>query len=91
VDVFYLLAIVQSNLGKQHTALASYDRALELRPDYAEALLNRGNPLHELEQCEEVLASYDRALKLRPDYAEALFNRSNTLHELKRFEEALAS
>jgi tetratricopeptide (TPR) repeat protein len=91
VDVLYLLAIVQSILGKQHTALASYDRAIELRPDYAEALFNRGNILHELKQFEEALASYDRLLNLRPDYAEALFNRGNTLHELKRFEEALAS
>jgi tetratricopeptide (TPR) repeat protein len=91
VDVLYLLAIVQSSLGKQHTALASYERALKLRPDYAEALSNRGNILHELKRFEEALASYDRAVELRPNYAEALFNRGNTLHELKRFEEALAS
>jgi tetratricopeptide (TPR) repeat protein len=91
VDVLYLLAIVQASLGKQHAALASYDRFLKLRPDHAEALLNRGNTLHELKQFAEALASYDRALKLRPDYAEALFNRSNTLHELNQFEEALAS
>jgi tetratricopeptide (TPR) repeat protein len=91
LDVLFLLAIVQSSLGKQHTALASYDRALKLRPDYAEALSNRGNILHELKRFEEALASYDRAVELRPDYAQALFNRGNTLHELKRFEEALAS
>jgi tetratricopeptide (TPR) repeat protein len=90
-DALHLLAIVQSSLGKKHTALASYDRLLKLRPDYAEALSDRGNTLHELKRFEEALASYDRALKQRPDYAEALFNRGDTLHELKRFEEALAS
>ena len=62
-----------------------------MRPDYAEALYNRGITLHELKRFEEALASYDRALTLRPDYAEALSNRGLTLHELKRFEEALAS
>jgi tetratricopeptide (TPR) repeat protein len=91
LDVLFLLAIVQAILGKQHTALASYDRVVELRPDYAEALFNRGNILHELKRFEEALASYDRVVELQPDYAEALFNRANTLHELKRFEEALAS
>jgi Tfp pilus assembly protein PilF len=45
-DAVHLLAVVQSNLGKKHLALASYDRALAVRPDYAEALFNRGVTLH---------------------------------------------
>jgi tetratricopeptide (TPR) repeat protein len=90
-DVFHLLAIVQSSLGKRHAAVASYDRALKLRPDYVEALSNRGTTLQELNRFEEALASYDRALKLRPDYAEALSKRGTTLRAMKRFEEALAS
>ena len=57
-------------------ALASYDRALTLWPDYAEALYNRGLTLHELKRFEEALASYDRALTLRPDYAEAHWNEA---------------
>ena len=78
-------------LKRFEEALASYDRALKVRPDYAEALLQSRFTLHELKRFEEALASYDRALTVRPDYAEALSNRGNTLHELKRFEEALAS
>jgi tetratricopeptide (TPR) repeat protein len=62
-----------------------------VRPDYAEALNNRGNTLRELQRFEEALASYDRALKVQPDFAEALCSRGATLHELKRFDEALAS
>ena len=57
-------------------ALASYDRALAVRPDYAEALSNRGNTLHELKRFDDALASYDRALAVRPDYAEAHLNKS---------------
>ena len=90
-DALHLLAVVQSQLGKKETALASYHRALKVRPDSAEALFNRGNIFHELKRFEEALASYDRALKVQPDYAEALSNRGNILRELKRFEEALAS
>ena len=62
-----------------------------MRPDYAEALSNRGVTLSELKRFEEALASYDLALALRPDHAEALSNRGVTLMELKRFKEALAS
>ena len=47
-----------------------------MRPDYAEALSNRGNTLQELQRFEEALASYDRALALRPDFAEAHFNEA---------------
>src|SRR5262249_11746211 len=72
-------------------ALASYDRALKVRPDYADALYNRGNTLHELKRFEEALVSHDRALKVRPDHADALYNRGVTLQELTRLEEALAS
>jgi len=75
-DVLHLLAIVQSRLGKKHAALASFDRALKLRPDYAEAISNRGKTLHELKRFEEALASFDRALKLRPDFAEAQFSEA---------------
>jgi tetratricopeptide (TPR) repeat protein len=87
----HLLAIVQSALGKKTEALASYDRALNLRGDHPEVLSNRGVTLHELERFEEALASYDRALALRPNYAEALSNRGNTLRRLNRLDEAVAS
>jgi tetratricopeptide (TPR) repeat protein len=42
-------------------ALASYDRALALRPDYAEAFFNRGVTLHLLRQVDEALICYDYA------------------------------
>jgi tetratricopeptide (TPR) repeat protein len=90
-DALHLLAVVQSRLGKKDTALVSYNRALTVRPDHAQALSNRGVTLHELKRFNEALASYDQALTVQPDHAEALSNRGVTLHELKRFDEALAS
>ena len=90
-DALHLLAVVQTKLGKKDEALASYDRALKLRPDHAGTLYNCGLTLHQLKRFEEALVSYDRALKVRPDQADALLNRGGALYELKRFEEALAS
>ena len=72
-------------------ALASYDRAIALKPDYAEAYNNRGNALHDLKRPADALASYDKAIALKPDYAEAYNNRGNALQDLKRPAEALAS
>jgi tetratricopeptide (TPR) repeat protein len=78
-------------LKRTDEALASYQRAVALRPDYIEAHNNLAATLHQLERFAEAVASFDRALALRPDCAEALTGRGVTLYGLKRFEEALAS
>ena len=61
------------------------------RPDYADALYNRGNALKLLKRYEESLASYDRAVALQPNHADAHNNRGQVLRELGRYNEALAS
>jgi tetratricopeptide (TPR) repeat protein len=43
-------------------AIASFDKALELKPDLHEAWNNRGNALNDLGRWEEAIASYDKAL-----------------------------
>jgi tetratricopeptide (TPR) repeat protein len=90
-DAIHLLAFVQSKLGTKDAALTSYNSAVSLRPDHAEAFNNRGLTLHEMKRFDEALASYDRAIAVRPDYAETLNNRGNTLLALKRYKDSLAS
>jgi protein O-GlcNAc transferase len=88
----HLLAMVQTRLGRLNDALASYERALVIRPTDAEALNNCGLVLQKLRRFDEALASYDRALAFQPDLAQALRNRGNLLFfEQNRFEEALTS
>jgi len=91
--VLFSTANVSYELKRYEEALASYDRALAIQPDFAQALSNRGNALYELKRHEEALASYDRALAIQPDFAEAHLGRGTVLStfELKRHEEALAS
>jgi len=78
-------------LERLQEALTSFDRAVAVRADYAEALNNRGNSLVDLGRLEDALESYDRALAHRPKYVDALINRANTLRLLGRHDEALAS
>ena len=54
------------NCGSFEAGLQSYDRAIELTPDLAEAHANRGNALVELRQFGEAVASFDRAVALQP-------------------------
>ncbi len=70
--------------GRLEDAIACYDRALEIKPDYVEALNNRGNLLLALKRFDDALASYDKALALKPDHVRALYNRGNALLALGR-------
>ena len=62
--------------GKLDKALARYQQALALRPNYAEVHYNRGFTLQEQGKLDEAVASYEQALALRPDYANALLARA---------------
>ena len=78
-------------LKRHEDALASFDRALRIRPDYAAAHGGRGNVLLTLGRSEEALASCDAALRFAPGDVASLNNRGNALAVLRRFKEALAS
>ena len=82
---------VLRDLGRQLSALDSYERALAIKPDFAEAHFNRGVTLQDLKRYDEALASYERALSLKPDYGAAWNNRGILLRAQGRLEEALES
>jgi tetratricopeptide (TPR) repeat protein len=77
-------------LGQLRDAEESYERAILAKPDYAEALCNRGVALAALGRDHEALASYDRALAVAPDFSEAMSNRGNALKALGRLDNAMA-
>jgi len=59
-------------LRRYGEALASYDRALSLRPDYAEALHNRSVALLDLQRYEDAIASFAQLLEIAPDFGYAM-------------------
>lgn len=63
--------------GDLDTALASYSRAIELRPDSAEAYNNRAYLEMTRQDYARALPDLDRALELRPGYVNALMNRGD--------------
>jgi tetratricopeptide (TPR) repeat protein len=79
------------DLGRYEEAVASYDKAIEIKPDDEEAWNNRGIALRNLGRYEEAVASYDKALEIKPDFETAWNNRGNALRNLGRYEEAVAS
>ena len=79
------------DLKRLDEALSSYDKAINIKADYAEAYYNRGNVLQDLKRIEEALSSYDKAININPNDPKAYVNRGVTLNELKRYEDALSN
>jgi len=89
-DAHFNRGNVLKKLKRPDEALASYDRAAELRPDDPLILNSRGAVLRELNRFADALADFDAAIGLKPDFTEAFNNRGNTLKDLERYTEALA-
>ena len=73
-QVHYNIGLSLSALCRQQEAAAAFARAVELRPDYAEAHYNLGVLHSRAERYAEAVESFRKALAARSDYPEALYN-----------------
>ena len=64
-----------ANLGQLDTAISYYEKALSIKPDYAEARYNLGFSLHRLGQLDAAVRSYKKVVAIKPDYAETHNNK----------------
>jgi tetratricopeptide (TPR) repeat protein len=78
-------------LKRHQDALESFDKALELDAEYADAWNSRSIVLCALGRLAEALESFDRALELDPKNAVAWNGRGMALYDLQRLAEALES
>lgn len=74
--------------GDLATALKSYEKALELMPEFPEAELQRGNALLALKRPDEAEKAFRKALELREDWTLAMANLGSLLVERGKYEEA---
>ena len=72
---FFAIGCLLWEGGKAEKALAAYDTAIRLLPDYAEVYNNRGNIKSGLGSHDAALGDYDEAIRLNPNFAEAYSNR----------------
>ena len=77
--------------GKDAEAEASCRRAIEIKPDYAEAHCDLGGVLTKRGKLDEAAASCRRALELQPGYATAHYLLGLALAKQKKLDEAAAS
>lgn len=77
--------------GRFEEAIAAFDEALDVRPNFVEAMVNRATALSELKRFDEAIAGFDPAVVLDASNAIGWNNRGNALVQLRRFEEAVES
>lgn len=77
--------------GRYAEAIAAYQQAVQLKPDYHQAWSNQGSALFHLQRYPEAISAYNRALSIHPDYPEAWNNKGGALSKLGQYEEALAA
>ncbi|MDA9369848.1 tetratricopeptide repeat protein [Amylibacter sp.] len=75
--------------SKPEEAIEAYNKALAIKPDYADAYNNMGSALQEQSKPEEAIEAYKKALAIKPDYADAFNNMGTVLQEQSKPEEAI--
>lgn len=71
-DAHHLLGVCYSLVGQPETGLGELDRALELNPNYVEALVHRAIVLNELGRLEEAQATLRRATTVAAEMRQGL-------------------
>ena len=75
-------------MGRHVDALADYEKAIHLKPDYAAAYNNRGTAKGALGRYEAAITDFDEAIRLNLDDAVAYTNRGLVKKALGLKEEA---
>ena len=81
---------VYYNQKKWELALADYNKAIAINPDFALAYYNRGLVYYDQKKWELALADYTKTIAINPDDAEAYNNRGLVYKNQKKWELALA-
>jgi predicted TPR repeat methyltransferase len=86
--VYYNIGNTFLDQGKLDKAIGSYNTAVSIKPDYAEALYNMGNALRAKLLFDEAIKVYKKAIKIDTNYLDAHNNLGNSFLEQGKIDEA---
>jgi predicted O-linked N-acetylglucosamine transferase (SPINDLY family) len=85
------LGLIGYMQGRPDEAVAHYLKAIDLRPDFAEAYNNLGNALKTLERFDEAIGCYRQVVALQPDRIDTHSQLGSLLRRQGRYDDALHS
>ena len=86
--LYNIRGAVYQGLGQLDASVQAYNKALAIKPDYAEAYYNMGNALKDQGKLVMTIEAYNKALALKPDYADCYLNKGVALQAQGKLEEA---
>jgi predicted O-linked N-acetylglucosamine transferase (SPINDLY family) len=87
LESFYYTAEGRKRISE---TVAAFSKAVELKPEFAEAHNNLGLALREQQRLDEALASFTKAVALNPNHFAAYRNMSLILSQQHKYDEAIA-
>jgi protein O-mannosyl-transferase len=84
------LGLILLQSGKTREAIEHFQRALQLKPDYADAHYNLGIAFAQTDRIEDAINQYEQALRLAPDSAETHNNLGIALKQVGRLDDAIS-
>jgi Flp pilus assembly protein TadD len=75
--------------GQMDKAVAHFQKALEIEPDYEKAHYNLGTAFFQQGRLDEAIAQFQKALEIKPDYVDAHNNLGLALLQQGRMAEAI--
>ena len=89
LTLWNLMGASAAQIGQLDDAILAFQKALSIKPDYAEAYNNIGNALKDQDKMKEAIEAFTKALSIKPDYAEPFNNMGNALRDQGRLNEAI--
>jgi tetratricopeptide (TPR) repeat protein len=86
-----ILGDVFMSCGKYKEAIEEYKKAINVKPDYAEAYYGLGNAYEDAGMHKEAIEEYKKAINVKPDYAEAYCYSGVVYGKLGLYEDAIES
>lgn len=76
-------------LKREEEAIGLLEKALQLKPDYADAWEIQGQAFYGLKRYQEALEAFDKAIYFQPQFLDAWVGRGLVLAQLKKYNEAI--
>ncbi|MCB0840473.1 MAG: tetratricopeptide repeat protein, partial [Bacteroidetes bacterium] len=78
--LYLIIGNAYSDQQKYDESISAYEKAIDLKPDYAAAFFRLGNAYSDQQKYGESISAYEKAIDLKPDYAAAFINLGNAYY-----------
>jgi len=82
---------IMQELGESEAAIASYDRALAIRPKNHDAWYKKGCLCYQLKRYEEALLCFEKTVKIKENHWQGWRDKGLLLYKFKKYKQAVDS